>query len=730
MGSKLTWWPIGLLLLARLLVGLTYSLLTPPWESYDETGHFQYARYLAKHRTFTLQPGDPEAEVIWSKFQPPLYYALLIPALIGFDFGPAFIYPERNPFFVNGDAGLNYALHPPQPTGLEATQITALYIARAVGVLISTASVLAMLAAARLIWPGHPKLIWTATLLYAFWPQFLFVGSMATNDLLITSLATVQVYLVVVAFKNRLTLGQLMGMGLIMLAAMLTKLNGVALIPFTILALLFSPAYSPRIKWIFVGVGAALILLALISLASMQFVTDQVFQLETFWRFLSYLQAGAFPSPPGTYWWIYGFQTLIASYGWGNVETWSWVYWIAGILVISALGGLLYKLIVRQFGNLSLWLVLASLPVSIVGLSLALAVAQQDPFLLVGRYWLPGLSVIVIGLVAGWRVLIPRRASAWAWQVLSLSVIILGWLAPFMIIARTYAYPAPLTPAESSFLKPIARFGETLELVSIQPPPVTSSGQPAQLQLCWRTSQSITQKLALRLEILGPDGQGYGRRTLLTGNGNFPPHFWTPNVPFCELYTVPVQSNFPAPALGAIKVQWLDIETGAVIPAQQISGELTDGVQTPIVVRALSNAISATPPAIPAKFLLGENLQLNGYTASRLPDGHSWRITLHWAALGPISEDAVIFVHLRTAPDQPFIQDDGKPRQNAYPTNFWAAGEKVIDEHTLIFPDEEVPDNLLLFVGAYYAEDPATRLPVSDGAGQSVPNNEIQLTLP
>lgn len=727
--SKLSWWPIGLLLLARLWVGFTYSLLTPPWESYDETGHFQYARYLAKHRTLTLQPGDPEAETIWSKFQPPLYYVLLRPALSGFDFGPAFIYPERNPFFVNGNAGLNYALHPPQPAGLEATQITALYVARAMGVFISTVSVLAMWATARRLWPNRPKLIWTATLLYAFWPQFLFVGSMTTNDLLVTSLATVQVYLAVVALKSRLSLWQLLGMGLVMLAALLTKLNGLALIPFTMLALLVSPAYSARLKWGLAGVGVALMLLALIGLASLQFVTDQVFQLETFWRFLRYLQAGAFPSPPGTYWWIYGFKTFIASYGWGNVESWGWVYWVWGILAVSALGGLIYKLTTQQFNKTRLWLGLAFLPLGVIGLSLALAVAQQDPFLLVGRYWLPGLSVIVLGLVAGWQVLIQRWASAWAWQVISLGVIGLSWLTPSMIIARTYAYPVALTVAESSQFQTLARFAETLELVDLEPPSATYAGQPAHIQLCWRTAQPITQKLALRLEILGPDGQGYGRHTQLTGHGSFPPHFWTPNVPFCERYAIPIQSNFPAPALGAINVQWLDIETGQVVKAQPISGEVKDGVQTPVVVRIPPNALSVTP-ATPVKYRLGDNLQLNGYTASRLPEGQGWRITLYWEALGPIAEDAVVFVHLRTAPDQPFIQNDSKPRQNAYPTHFWAAGENVVDEHTLVFPKGDVPEKLLLFVGAYYAEDPATRLPARDDAGQRVLNDEILLALP
>jgi 4-amino-4-deoxy-L-arabinose transferase-like glycosyltransferase len=730
MNSKFGWRPIGLLLLARLLVGLTYSFLTPPWESYDETGHFQYIRYLAKHQTFTLQPGDPEAEVIWSKFQPPLYYAVLAPALSGFDFGPTFIYPERNPFFVNGNAGLNYALHPPQPSSLEATQITALYIARALGVLITTVSVLAMLAAAHELWPSQPKLVWTATLLYAFWPQLLFVGSMATNDLFVTSLATIQVYLAVLALKRGLSRWQLLGFGLILLAALLTKLNGLALLPLTLLALFLSPAYSARLKWGFIGLGFGLAALGVVGLASLQFVTEQIFQLETFWRFWRNLQAGAIPAPPGTAWWGYGLRTFVASYGWGNVETFSWVYWFWSAFAGLALIGLAKKALATKLQPVSMWLALATLPLSIVGLSFALAVAQQDPFLLVGRYWLPALSVVVLALVIGWASLLSRWPQFQAWQAINVLVIAIGWLTPFAVIAPVYAYPKLLTSEETTKLQPLVRFGNVIELLNIQSPTPTHPNELAITQLCWRALQPITEKFSLRLEILGPDGQGYGRINLLPGNGSYPPHFWESNAAFCESYSIPVQNNFPAPAVGHISIQWINLETERPIQTQLLSSENLEAVQTPLVVRSASPALASTPPANPLEFMLGENLQLSGYSIQQLEGAGGWRITLNWEALGPIGEDAVIFIHLRTATSPPYSQSDGRPRNNTYPTTAWATREQVIDEHILRLPDGPVPEDLQLFIGAYYAEDPTTRLPIFDRDGQRIQNDEIPITPP
>ena len=80
--SRFLW----LVLAVRLALGLTYALLVPPWEADNEDSHFAYARYLAVHRTL-LQPGDPEAEAIWERVQPPLYYALIALVLSGLDLG-------------------------------------------------------------------------------------------------------------------------------------------------------------------------------------------------------------------------------------------------------------------------------------------------------------------------------------------------------------------------------------------------------------------------------------------------------------------------------------------------------------------------------------------------------------------------------------------------------------------------------------------------------------------
>jgi len=186
-----------LLLAARLALGLAYSQAAPAWESYDEDGHFAYADYLATHNRLVLPVDDPQTAQIWEKFQPPLYYDLIAPLFRLFRLPPAFAGPARNPYLAYGDAGLNYALRPPAAADPDSAVARALQAGRAASVLISTLSVLPVFLAARRLWPRQPATRWLATLLYAFWPQFLFVGSMLTNDVLITALSAAAVYLAV-----------------------------------------------------------------------------------------------------------------------------------------------------------------------------------------------------------------------------------------------------------------------------------------------------------------------------------------------------------------------------------------------------------------------------------------------------------------------------------------------------------------------------------------------------
>ncbi|MBL8056074.1 MAG: hypothetical protein JNK29_05215 [Anaerolineales bacterium] len=515
---------------------------------------------------------------------------------------------------------------------------------------------------------------------------------------------------------------------MLIFAALLTKLNGLALIPAALVPLAVAMRTVSRRRLALTAAGLALLVLAALAwLSTMPFVTGQVFQFAALQRLFDNLgaqagQAGALANAA-----VYGFWTFFASYGWGNLETWGGLYtlWLLGAGAAGA--GLVFGRR-RPFSAAIGWgLVLT--PVSLVGLSTALSIAQNDTFLMVGRYWLPALPSVVLLLVGGWQALTPARWRTWAWRAAAWIIVGASWIAPFAVIAPAYAKPQPMTASQAARLAPgsAATFAGSLRLLGYVPPEPGQPGGPARLGVCWEALATPAANYPVQLEVIGPDGQGYGARSTWAGGGNYPPRLWEIGRPFCDTYETLVWESFPAPAVGMLRLR---LQTGVFGPGLAVSGPagepLGDDVRVPFVVRA---AAAPAPLAQAADYRFGGTLRLIGYEAAALPEGHGLRVRLLWQAAGRPDDDYKVFVHLRDTPQTAWTQSDQRPRGGAYPTPAWAADERVLDEHVLTWPAGVTPPPLTLYVGLYRAAD-GTRPAVQDGLGQPVPNGEVSLPLP
>jgi len=724
-----------LLLLTRLALGLAYSQVVPAWESYDEDGHFAYAFYLAQHQRLTLDAADPLASQIWEKFQPPLYYDLIAPAVALFDRDASFPSPPRNPYFTNGDAGVNYALHPAAASAAEI----ALRAARAVGVLISTLSVIAVFLAARRLWPADPAATWAATLLYAFWPQFLFVGSMVTNDVLVTALAAAAVWLSVTLALDGLHLRPAILLSIVVGAALVTKLNAAALLVLAVGALALSlrsggaPAAS-RTRWrLWLGLAGLFILVvaALWALSSLNFVTGQVFRLATLRDFANNLN----PSSQSANGFIvaalaYAFRTFLASYGWGNLETFSWLYWLWPVGLGLALAGFVIAVWQRRRGRqldgppARVYWLLAAFALTLVGLALALAISQHSIYLVPGRYLLPGLPAVALLLVGGWRAWNPPgRARRVAGQVMGLGLVLVAWQVPLQILIPAYARPQPDvsgkvdTPAG-------AVYGGNIELLGYDGTINAVAGGSLQARLCWQALAPIPTDNTLFLEVVGADGQGYGRLSTYPGHGNYPTSQWTPNAPFCDRYAVELGDDMPAPALAHLRVTWLVGTSGQRLPLVLPSGEAPPDPAYTLEFKVAGRPGFVPPVAHAVDYQLGQQIKLTGYDVALA--GDTVRVSLRWQALSAISTNYVAFVHLRDTPAHAFAQGDGLPLSGAYPTRLWQPGEIILDPHVLRLPPGGPTPPLALYVGLYNA-DTQQRLPAFDANGHEVASDEIVL---
>ncbi len=715
------------LLTLRFALGLGYAWLVPPWESYDETGHYQYARYIAKHG-YLLQPGDPEAEVIWSRFQPPVYYLLVAPVLAGFDFTPTFTYPLRNPFFAGGRAGLNYAITPPDPAGQEAIEIAALRAGRMAGVLLVTLSVIAVYAVGRRLWPNDRRAALGLAGVYAFWPQAVFIGSMMTNDLLVMVWAALMLWVMVHTWQEGLRLTNLLALAGIAILALLTKLNGLPLLLVAALVVALRwlrPAGGGRPLAPIWAVGAAAVCaITGFGLTQMEFVSDQILQTATLQRFMANLQTGMPIDPLLVI--RYGWTTFVASFGWGNVETWPWAYALINLVCLVGVAGGIW-VAWRRPDRLGLGALLAALPGSTVALTIMLTIAQADPFLVVGRYWLPALPALAVVLAAGWRrwhpglVAIPAVASA-----------VVSTASLFGVIGPTYALPQPVTGPRAQALLEVTSpaLVPGIALVGDWTMPELAPDSTGDVTLCWVATQPVDAVYAVRLEVTAADGQGYGVVETLPGDGRYPPSLWMPGVPFCDTYRLPVRGDFPAPALGQLVIQLTDpprlsgpILEQTFMPSQAVGA----ATQRPILVRAPADTrptAATANPLVRTEVVFEDQMRLLGYDL-RADGAAGYRLRLYWRAEHELPESYTVFAHLRDTPLTAFSQSDQVPRQGSYPTSLWRPGELVIDDHWLPLP-ETPPGPLQLVVGVY---TPDRRVSVSVGGG--APQAEVVLqTLP
>ncbi len=122
----------------------------------------------------------------------------------------------------------------------------------------------------------------------------------------------------------------------------------------------------------------------------------------------------------------------------------------------------------------------------------------------------------------------------------------------------------------------------------------------------------------------------------------------------------------------------------------------------------------------------GEVADLEGFWAVR---GRGLHLVLIWRALADHpSVNAKVFVHLLDADGQLIAQDDSVPVGWTRPLGTWQLGERLLDAHALLLPEDTPTAGWSFRVGLY---DPETsdRLPAYDPAGNRLPDDYTLVSL-
>lgn len=726
-------------LTAHLALGVLYSLAIPMWEAYDEWGHYAYVRFVAEHLRLP-RPEDVNFVEHDERGQPPLYY-FIAGILTAWVEAPAEYHPVRNPMFSDDrSTGLNIAVHPDSENFPYRGVALALRSARLVSVLISTVGVWATYRLVLAWLPGERRVALLAATAHAFWPLYLFHGSVVTNDIM----ASVSGSLFAAALFVWLFQASTWKSGLALLAALvvlaLSKFSVYGLVLFGVSALALSglaklyaqPQDRRRSIWPAIGALSALGLVVSYALFSPRPSVGPLGEGTLLGqRLASYLAAYANPAMYAQFDWAHlhqylarGLRTFWALFAWGALEPPPWTYLAIGLVFLaSAVGVLVQSWRSGRFRKGAA--LLGVLFLASVSAPLIRALAQKDPDLFFGRFYLSAMSPVVTFLAAGYSYLWPERLRTQAMIGLGLGLAALAASLPFTVILPAYARPDLLPPqAEAQITHPLdTRYGGAIRLAGYEVvTPAVHPGDTVEVGLYWQSIRPVEDNYILAIKLVDSNFAVLQEKYLFPGRGNFATSLWKPGDFFEETYALQLPASLDTPFRGQFLVGFLDENWQPALAPADAGGQPVGSWFGEFKVIDPSAAFQ---PMTVTSYRLGDQAALAGYTLHPV-ESSELKFDLYWVSLASLSADYTVSVALLGPEGEILAQADSQPRSGAYPTHMWEAGEKVLDPQALPLPAGIRCGAKTLYLGLY---DPGAqfRLPVSEGNGVEIPDRAIKI---
>jgi len=734
-----------LILLAHLALGVLYSIAVPIWEAHDEWGHYAFVRYLGTERAFP-PPGTKLVERYDESHQPPLYYILgaLATFWINTDDG---LEPIMNPYATIGDGtgGVNFTVHRWEAESFPYKgTVLGIHVTRLVSVLLSTLVVWTTYLIGRSLFPAREELALGAMAINAFWPQFLFMGSVVNNDIMVTTFACLVLLLLIKIVVHGAGFKDWLALGLCLAGAFASKRNALSLFPLAIVGLSIPAIRKLKkipapLRWVIV---ALLVLSSALAWWLFQNVILRLPYFRAYARALS--QAGAFLDPSivaeRLNWHSfldfsqYAFMTFWAVFGWGNIGIETWIYDLVAFVCLLAGLGLLFLLGKKSGPQVRLGLVMLMADVFFVtAMPMYISLYKGRIFLMPGRYVLPTISAVSVLLSVGLAGPVPARVARTLMAVVAAVMFAFALLVPFRYILPAYAEPPLLSPAELQAIQnPLqVNFDNKAELLGYDVGRGrVRAGEAIAITLYWRCLGRMEHNYTLAVQVLGPDYRSYGGVNLYPGRGNLATSLWQVSDAFSETYWIPVAPDVPAPVMGRIKVAlFIDDSTQEHLPVLDPQGQVADR-------SAVFGQIKIVPRERPeyvienqVHYELDGKVALIGYELTSPVDQEAGLyLRLYWQALSEMDEDYTVFVHWLDEGGQILTQQDNQPRSGTYPTGLWDKGEIVEDLYHLTVPAEVSAGQqpVIIAVGMYRLET-LERLSISDENGQHLADDQIIL---
>lgn len=705
-----------LILAAHLLLAGWYSLAIPLGEAPDEADHYAYVAFVGTQRAL------PEGPAITQGKHPPLYYLVggALTAWTGLDY--SFLRANPDVQFGPNAVYKNHFIH----TRLEAFPwrggALAMHLLRFLSVVLSTVTVWAVYALARVTKPDDPPLALAAAGLAAFLPGFLFSSASVSNDVLAALFGTLALWLAVRAWRSGVTWRAALALAACLGLGAVSKVGVLAVWPVVALALLLpSPSIPDGDRSWRTRLGSLLLVFvpALLILAPWMVRNQQLYGDPFGWALvratvdvrsgpvdlavLDWLARGLFIS----FWGKFGPA--------GQIVYPDWLYLLCGVATVTALIGLvlgglrLLRPRPWSWGLVPWGLLLLAIILSLVTLiqytGIALGTDQA-------RLLWPVIGPLAILFVTGWQEAGRRLPQPLPLAPLLVAgLLVLAVLIPPALLYPAYGRPAPASAAAFDPATSV-RFGDDLVLLEAAVDPARQApGQPVTVTLTWLAPRDIPNDLRVTTALRHPDdGALLADHSNSPAGGRWSTDRWRAGDVYRTQVIIPTPAEGIRPSRYDVWVQvrpfgsddqsWLPVSgadqggqaarlPGGVIMAQPGAGT---GMGAP----------QPTLQPVGAQFANGLSLRAVDRPAGLHP-GEPLTVTLAWTAVQTPTHNATLFVHLIGPGGTMVAQDDRQPAGGSFPTSIWRPGDGSIETVVLAVPPNLAAGTYTVWTGLYPA---------------------------
>ncbi|MBN1814002.1 MAG: hypothetical protein JXA14_19350 [Anaerolineae bacterium] len=743
---------ITAIIAAFVLLGATYSVVTPTFEASDEKWHYPMVKTIADNWALPVQ--EPGVDTPWRQegSQAPLYYALSAVATCWIDTSDMDAVRHLNPHVDAGatpDGNVNLVVHDPtlerfpwQGTALAVRTI------RLLSVLMSAGAVSLTYLIAREALPEHPILALGAAAIHAFTPMVVFISASVNNDNLAALLSSLGLWMLVKIsnLKSQISnpLCEYLPLGIILGLAALTKSQTLALAPIT--ALVISVRAVRRRSWRELLVGGLATALPLLLIAGWWYWRNlQLYgDLSGVDMFIQILGKRDIPADLPQLW--RERFSFLAGY-WGNfgginVPMAAWVYQVLNAVTIVAGLGLVITLVKSQVASyksnqsrLNLPLATCHLPFVIC---LLWALLVFIPWLLWARITWSSQGRLVFYAISVWSLLLaiglagwfPRRWGRWAVAALALFLLGLAVAAPFAWIAPTYALPEPLTDAQvAAIRRPLdVTFGDTMRLLGydLETTSVEPGGQVA-LTLYWEARTPTERPYSVFVHLLGEGDIPIAQRDTYPGMGLLSTTGLESGDTWADRYVIRVPETAYTPDVAQVAVGLYNYADQTRLPASDGAASSGAASSAGDHVRFGRIEVQALPDEVPNPISINfdDKMALVGYDLDRrvVKPGDEITLMLYWRGLREMERNYTISAQLVNKEQIKVAEDSNWPLKGDAPTMLWEPGHLLEDPKTLTVRDDALPGIYAVRVTVFKKQDEAfIHLPVVSERGEMLTN--------